>query len=395
MTRKMKSIIARRLGIYKRRDNSRRGYIGNLGTGDVFVPSDNFTVYITLQTGAILEALNTRTPSIFGLPVSVGYDPYDRPNTLQVLNQVEAFGSGENASTGIANHHGQHEWPGYDTTYIWGWQWLKSLAVPVTGSLSIKVYPGEYRIGSGWKTFSQRTTIDLSSYVPTVAGKAKIVLVAVDSSGAFAVRDGVEVTGYDSLADSDIPTITAGDNVICAVKMFTGQTEIRCNQNSNDLIDLRFTGASGAASYSHARQHVITSTLDHTSTATAGRILKADANGLPVDATNTDAEVAAAVAYAALGQSAMVTENLTAQIDGVTDTFTISTWADMIYAYINWRQVDGSQADTGTDGATVTLAFVPGVDDILHANYQVPASQILTDDNGRYLVDDDGSTIFE
>lgn len=33
----------------------------------------------------------------------------------------------------------------------------------------------------------------------------------------------------------------------------------------------------------------------HTSTATPGQILQADANGLPVDATNTDAEVAAAV----------------------------------------------------------------------------------------------------
>ena len=45
----------------------------------------------------------------------------------------------------------------------------------------------------------------------------------------------------------------------------------------------------------HARQHSITSTNDHTSTATAGKMLKADANGLPVDATNTDAQVSSAV----------------------------------------------------------------------------------------------------
>jgi hypothetical protein len=48
---------------------------------------------------------------------------------------------------------------------------------------------------------------------------------------------------------------------------------------------------------SHARQHSITSTPDHTSTATNGKILQANANGLPVDATNTDAEVAYAVAH--------------------------------------------------------------------------------------------------
>ena len=45
----------------------------------------------------------------------------------------------------------------------------------------------------------------------------------------------------------------------------------------------------------HARQHAITSTSDHTSTATSGQMLKADANGLPVNATNTDAQVSAAV----------------------------------------------------------------------------------------------------
>jgi len=50
-----------------------------------------------------------------------------------------------------------------------------------------------------------------------------------------------------------------------------------------------------AYSASHARQHSVTSTSDHTSAATAGQMLKADANGLPVDATNTDIAVAAAV----------------------------------------------------------------------------------------------------
>jgi FlaG/FlaF family flagellin (archaellin) len=50
-----------------------------------------------------------------------------------------------------------------------------------------------------------------------------------------------------------------------------------------------------AVGASHARQHAITDTVDHTSGATPGQILQADANGLPVDATNTDADVAATV----------------------------------------------------------------------------------------------------
>ena len=51
----------------------------------------------------------------------------------------------------------------------------------------------------------------------------------------------------------------------------------------------------GAIGLAHARQHAITSVSDHTSAATPGKMLKADANGLPVDATNTDADVADAV----------------------------------------------------------------------------------------------------
>lgn len=55
------------------------------------------------------------------------------------------------------------------------------------------------------------------------------------------------------------------------------------------------TDVDDAVTKKHAQQHAITSTSDHTSTATSGKMLKADANGLPIDATNTDAQVSAAV----------------------------------------------------------------------------------------------------
>ena len=53
--------------------------------------------------------------------------------------------------------------------------------------------------------------------------------------------------------------------------------------------------AANAVSLKHARQHAITATADHTSGATSGNMLKADAKGLPIDASNTDTEVANAV----------------------------------------------------------------------------------------------------
>lgn len=53
--------------------------------------------------------------------------------------------------------------------------------------------------------------------------------------------------------------------------------------------------AQDAVTKRHDRQHALTSTSDHSSSATSGKMLKADANGLPVNATNTDTEVADAV----------------------------------------------------------------------------------------------------
>mgnify|MGYP001573013473 CR=1 FL=1 len=53
--------------------------------------------------------------------------------------------------------------------------------------------------------------------------------------------------------------------------------------------------AEDAVTKKHAQSHSIISTADHTSAATSGKMLKADANGLPINATNTDADVADAV----------------------------------------------------------------------------------------------------
>ena len=50
-----------------------------------------------------------------------------------------------------------------------------------------------------------------------------------------------------------------------------------------------------AVSATHARQHGLSSTSDHTSAISQGYLMKADANGLPTQATNTDSDVSSAV----------------------------------------------------------------------------------------------------
>jgi parallel beta-helix repeat protein len=67
------------------------------------------------------------------------------------------------------------------------------------------------------------------------------------------------------------------------------------NNAGTDTVYVDAEDTEAAVAQAHDRQHAITSTDDHTSAATEGQVLKADGNGLPVDATNTDAEVSAGI----------------------------------------------------------------------------------------------------
>jgi len=105
--------------------------------------------------------------------------------------------------------------------------------------------------------------------------------------------DDVDVTGLSGeLADGQ-PALA---HDIAGTKHTSAATPGQVLQaDANGLpVDATNTDADVAAAVgaSHARQHAITDTDDHTSGATPAQLLQADANGLPVDASNTDTEVA-------------------------------------------------------------------------------------------------------
>jgi hypothetical protein len=101
--------------------------------------------------------------------------------------------------------------------------------------------------------------------------------VRIDTAGVERVvidLNGIDVKSH-RLFGLAAPT-TAGDGIRQTTKITEASLE--------DAVDKK-----------HTQSHAITSTSDHSSTATNGKLLKANANGLPVDATNTDTEVADAV----------------------------------------------------------------------------------------------------
>ena len=94
--------------------------------------------------------------------------------------------------------------------------------------------------------------------------------------------------------DSDYVRITADSG---RVKVLNAKVQVNGGLYDGDTTDAdsKHVDKGYVDGVIHTQQHSITSTADHTSTATSGQMLKADANGLPVDASNTDAEVSAAV----------------------------------------------------------------------------------------------------
>lgn len=110
----------------------------------------------------------------------------------------------------------------------------------------------------------------------------------------------------------------------------------------------------------HARQHVITDPLDHTSPDTPGQILQADANGLPIDATNSDAQVAAAVAAAALAHARQ--HAITNPLDHTSG----ATPGRILQADANGLPVDGTNTN-GQVAAAVAAAHAQGTDVALGA----------------------------
>ena len=108
--------------------------------------------------------------------------------------------------------------------------------------------------------------------------KAKEVYNLVDNTkGAAVWVTSLKMSVYD----------TNGNNIVDKAENVDDGT------NSSTAADVK-----SAVTLKHNQQHAVNSTADHTSAITSDKMIKADANGLPAEATNTDAQVADAVTRA-------------------------------------------------------------------------------------------------
>jgi hypothetical protein len=232
--------------------NIEKKYYGYLGSGlDVAVPGRPGYVYVTLNDGMVIIAYNQAVPPTLNYPVVVGYDPNQTSkHTLVVLGTrtIPREGSTDNNTFAVAPHHASHEFGnsngGNDIVYVHTRQLLPLRPTP-TGGFNLHIYSDIQKISDVW-TQVGGITLDLSAHQQTgfvsgSAGDSKWVLISLSLTSGSIIQTSGSVKAIGVLSASDLPVLPAQSLPICAIRFWSGQTEIFEGYTGTDLLDLRMT----------------------------------------------------------------------------------------------------------------------------------------------------------
>lgn len=321
------------------------GVIGN-GSGVVTSPVGDGFVYVLMGDKAV-SVFNNRVPPTHGTKVWVGYSA-EEPTLFQVLStRSEKPAGAESGYVGYAPAK-RYEWMaetgGQDPLHVH----LRAISFLKVGASRLGgMYAniGRGRVWSGARFINvAQQDINLTAHIPASASMAAFVLITIDNSGAVVQTKGAEVDIH-SLMEVNRPAVPSGTAFVCGcVRVYNGQTALVEARNNTDFDDLRFAGHGGSATQD---------TLF------------------------------------------MVTEDLTAQIDGVVSHFTISAQCiGLPMIYCNIRQLPSAfTMDAG--GAGFTLSYVPTIYDHLIVDYQTRMGALLFDGSGDALFDGNNNYLFD
>jgi len=254
--------------------------------------------------------------------------------------------------------------------------------------------------------FYSITEIDVTSHLPD--NGYRYSLLVMDSTGAFTLRDGSIVVARNLLVDAVIPIPSSGDNVLAALVLYAGQTEISKRTGYSDILDLRFSNPLVTAAaidgdvlpnMSPTKKGGVPPTgtptgkylTDNATFVNIPAVVAAGASGLMTGADKTKLD------GIAIGGNAyfLVTEDLTAQVTGATAHFSTSlTMLSMPLVTCNLRQLPSAVTPDDNMGG-FTLSFTPTVSDSVLVDYYQLEANIIRDDNGAIVFDDLNNYLLE
>lgn len=347
-----------------------------LDDGTVFPdPNNKRIIWVTYFNGDTAQVLNHRVASKPNVLVLVGYDPVQFPNRLQVLGMWDVYQDAQWG--GIVSHADDHGWLGRDPLWIRGEQFLPALVIPVAGQLKVIVYPIALLGMLGWRVFTSQTIVDISASVPTTG--YRYGLLVMHKFGGFVIRDGVIVKSRSLLTEDRIPVPTAGDNVIAALVLYKGQTQLLKNKRGSDILDLRF---SNTISVPVAGASLTVKEVDGTPSVSSVETIRVSNGTLTDDGSG---QVTITIGGGTAGLDAI---DVSSQVVSGGEThFTFSPAAVGILVLINGSLQKPSDTTLDVDGLGVTLAFgVTLGDNVIVLRVASPASG-----GGGHTVQDNGT----
>lgn len=199
------------------------------------------------------------------------------------------------------------------------------------------------------------------------------------------------ITDIPTRNHNDLQTIGANDHIDNITDIPTRNHNdlqtIGANDHIDDITDIPNRDHADlqnvTANQHHNKQHSITSTADHTSGATSGQMLKGDANGLPIDATNTDAEVSGHISSTANPHTTTLEQARTAnnQLSGSVD-FNANDIDNLKDIDGNiWFVSTAAELQTAIDGIAGNAGII-----ILQSGTFTLSASIDVDQTGTYVV---------
>lgn len=216
------------------------------GAGSLVVSGQTNFIYCQVA-GQIAVVYNNRVTNQIGLAVWVGHTT-EEPNLFQVLSTRSATPAGldSNFGGGYAPSS-RYEWHaaggGQDplAVHLRAITFLRigaSATANTASTLYIQLLRGYVHTSTGFKSVATQD-INLFAQIPSTAGKAALVLITINDSGAVVQTKGAEVD-IDALTIANMPEPPAGTAFVCgAVRVYNGQTLAQDARTNTDFWDGR------------------------------------------------------------------------------------------------------------------------------------------------------------
>ena len=191
-----------------------------LGNLSGVIVAGNGLVYVTTLDGQVLKLPNKIVPRKVQ-PVLIGYSP-DDPYTLRVLSEWEVYA--QPMANSLIDHHGNHEYPAFDTVWV-KLEQIKWLLCLPAGGFTIQINGGVVLRNGVYTTVPNHTAFVVAAGAPATG--AKWILIESDSLGVVTAKAGSLVATKELLINTDIPATTSGSFPMCAIKIYDSQDKLR------------------------------------------------------------------------------------------------------------------------------------------------------------------------